>query len=79
MCIEKVQKFLNINYETSVIGVSITLIYITKTLSRTYYRDVLLVDAAVHMPTRSDAGRDSDTSGSRPAERVSTKYALCLI
>jgi len=45
---------------------------ITKTLSRTYYRDVLLVDAAVHVLARSDADRDSYTSGGRPAERVST-------
>jgi len=38
------------------------------------------VDAAVHVLARSDADRDSYTSGSRPAERVSTKkYALlCL-
>jgi len=50
---------------------------ITKNLSRTYNRDVLLVDAAVHMFARSNADRDRYTSGSHPAERVSTtKYAL---
>lgn len=51
---------------------------ITKTLSRTYYRDILLVDAAVHMLARSDAGRYCYTGGSRPAERVSTEYELFI-
>lgn len=52
------------------------------TVRRAHHRDVLLVDAVVHVPIGSDADRNDRVGGRRPDERVSlqtTAYSFYIM